>query len=59
MQLQDFPVATRREQLAALELYVLRLACAGHVHGLDANAVAEAVRAVRNALPAVPPTGPA
>lgn len=51
MQLHEFPVAIRREQLAALELHVLRLACAGHLQALDAAAVAETVRAVRAALP--------
>ncbi|SFU94263.1 MULTISPECIES: hypothetical protein [unclassified Methylobacterium] len=42
----------RREQLATLCLNVARVAMAGGLHGVDALAVVDAVRAIRDALPA-------
>jgi len=50
----DMNPAVRREQLNILAFNVIRWSCAGEVNGLDALAVVDAVRAIRDALPAEP-----
>jgi hypothetical protein len=50
--MQNESTTVRHEQLATLCLNVARVAMAGGLHGLDALAVVDAFRAIRDALPA-------
>lgn len=52
--MQQHDIATRRAQLATLAFNLARLVCAGEIHPYDARPVAEAIYAVRDALPEEP-----
>jgi hypothetical protein len=54
MQQNEADFALRRQQLGVLGLNVTRWAMAGELNGEDALAVVEAVRIIRDALPAAP-----